>query len=565
MTRRLFRTRPATPALLLAAALTAAACGSGSGKPAAAQAPASTQTSASGAPSSATTPSTAPTADQTSLERVIPEPVTVIRTGDVFTVTGAVMIRTSQGADQIGADLAGYLKQDCGLTLAVSGGPGPAPAPGTILIDLAAAGAADAAVGDEGYQLDVTADSVTLRATSAAGLFHGVQTLRQLLTMKGTATGTEPGTSAAGTPATLPTGHITDFPRYAYRGAMLDVARHFFSVGDVEKYIDAVALYKVNTFHLHLTDDQGWRIAVPGRPRLTGVGGSTQVGGGPGGFYTAADFKAIVAYAAARFMTVIPESDMPGHVGAAVAAYPDLACDGHPHALVTAVAPAFDSLCTSRESVYGYIDNVTGVLAGLTPGPYVGIGGDEASALALPQYTGFVKRAQDIVAAHGKAVLGWAEMANAPLLPNTVAEYWNTAAAQPFAVAAARRGTKLVMAPGNHAYLDQKYDPSTALGLRWAGYVPVSKAYDWDPVTILPGVPPTSVLGVEAPLWTETVHSLRDAETLAFPRLPAIAEIGWSAPRTHDWASFSARLGMQGPLWRTLAIAYYQAPEIPWK
>ena len=550
MTGRSPRFRTAAPALVFATVLAAAACG-GSSKSAATASPA--PNASPSAPASGATPSApAAPADPAAFQRVVPQPVTITPGGGSFPLTDAAVIRTTAGSDQIGADLAAALKKQAGLTVAVNGDDDPAETPGTILIDLQAGGS-DAAIGAEGYQLDVTPSAVRLSANSPAGLFHGVQTLRQLIT---------PG--ASGGPATLPAGHVTDFPRYAYRGAMLDVARHFFSVADVESYIDAVALYKVNQLHLHLTDDQGWRLEVPNWPKLTSVGGSTEVGGGPGGFYTAADYKTIVDYAASRYLTVVPEFDMPGHVGAAVVSAPQLSCDGRTHKLVTSVSPPFDSLCTTRESTYGFVDNVVAAAAALTPGPYVGIGGDEAQALNQTQYNGFVKRAQDIVATHGKAPMAWAEIAGGPLLPQTVAEYWNTAVPQPFVVAAAAKGTKLVMAPGDHAYLDQQYNSGFRIGLHWAGYVPVSKAYDWDPVTILPGVTPTSVLGVEATLFTETVKNLGDAETLAFPRLPAIAEIGWSAPDSHDWSSFSKRLGKQDRLWDLLGMRYFRSPEVPW-
>jgi len=247
-----------------------------------------------------------------------------------------------------------------------------------------------------------------------------------------------------------------------------------------------------------------------------------------------------------------------------VTSYPDLACDGRQHPPVTSASPAFDALCTSRESTYTFVDKSIGAVAALTPGPYAHIGGDEAQALNQTQYDGFVKRAQSLAAGHGKTPLAWAEIASGPIAPNTVAEYWNTAVPQPFVVSAAVKGTKLVMAPGDHAYLDQQYNTGFPLGLHWAGYIPVSKSYDWDPVTILPGVPPASVLGVEAPLWTETVKTLGDAETLAFPRLPAIAEIGWSPPNTHDWKAFSQRLGKQDYLWNLLGMRYYRSPEVPW-
>jgi hexosaminidase len=481
-------------------------------------------------------------ADLAALQRVVPQPVALTAYAGTFVLGAATAIHASVGAEPIAADLAAYLKQQTGLAVPVDGG---ADAP--IQLMLQAAGG-DSALGTEGYQLTVSPTSIKLTAANAAGLFHGVQTLRQLVTAD----------------HKVQAGVITDHPRYAYRGVMLDVARHFFSVADVKAYIDAAALYKVNEFHLHLTDDQGWRLTVPDYPKLASVGGATQVGGGPGGFYSPADLKAIVDYAASRYMTVIPEIDMPGHVGAAVHAYPDLACDGHKHGAVTTVSPAFDSLCTGRESTYRFVDSATGAAADATPGPLLHMGGDEAQALNPTQYNGFVKRAQDLVAAHGRTPIAWAEAATAPLLPQTVLEYWDSQHPLPAIAQAAARGSKLIMAPGDHAYLDQQYTPGFPLGLHWAGYIPLSKSYNWDPVTVLPGVPPTSVLGVEAPLWTETVKSLADAETLAFPRLPAIAEIGWSAPVTHDWKTFAQRLGKQGPLWDRLGIKYYKSPEVPW-
>ena len=482
-----------------------------------------------------------PPGDSTALERVVPEPFSIAAAAGTFTLTGATAIHASPGAEAVAADLAAYLKQQTGLAPQTTQSTN---APIRLALQPTSG---DPSLGTEGYTLTITPASVTLTAPTDAGLFYGVQTIRQLLIG-----------------AKLQAGTITDHPRFAYRGAMLDVARHFYSVADVKAYIDAAALYKVNEFHLHLSDDQGWRFTVPGWPKLATVGGATQVGGGPGGYYTAAELKEIVDYAASRYLTVIPEIDMPGHVGAAVNAYPALACDGRHHGPVTTASPGYDALCTTSESTYRFVDSATGAAAAATPGPYLHLGGDEAQALNLTQYNAFVQRAQTLVAGHGRTPIAWAEAGTAPLLPQTVLEYWNTAQPQPYVGQAADQGTKLIMAPGNHAYLDQQPTPDFPLGLHWAGYTPVSKAYDWDPVTVLPGVAPSSVLGVEAPLWSETVKSLKDAETLAFPRLPAIAEIGWSTPNTHGWLKFSLRLADQGPLWDKLGIAYYKSPEIPW-
>ena len=558
MTGRSPRLGTAAPAALCAALLAVTGCTAQSSQNGGKTGGTATPASGSGTPAGGSgTPDTAAAAPPSAAEvaawqRVVPEPVSVVPAAGSFRFTGTTVIHAGSGADQVGPMLADDLRKEAGVTPTVVGDESPAAPPGAAVLDLETV-TSDPALGTEGYQLDVTPTGVKLTAPSPAGLFHGVQTLRQLLA---------PGTADA--PATLPAGHVTDYPRFAYRGAMLDVARHFFGVADVESYIDALALYKIDYLHLHLTDDQGWRIEVPDLPKLTAVGGSTEVGGGPGGFYTAADYQSIVDYATAHFMTVVPEIDMPGHVGAAVAADPTLACDGRKHTVVTTTSPAFDALCATRESTYTFVDKSIAAVAALSPGPYTHIGGDEAKALNQQQYDDFVKRAQDITTGHAKTPMAWAEVASGPLLPGTIAEYWNTAVPQPDVIAAATKGTKLVMAPGDHAYLDQQYNTGFPLGLHWAGYVPVSKAYDWDPVTILPGIPPTTVLGVEAPLWTETVKSLGDAETLAFPRLPAIAEIGWSPPKTHDWTSFAQRLGKQDRLWDLLGMRYFRSPEVPW-
>src|SRR6185295_5797180 len=201
--------------------------------------------------------------------------------------------------------------------------------------------------------------------------------------------------------ARIPGGHVTDRPRFAYRGAMLDVARHFFSVAQVERYIDQLAMYKINTFHLHLADDQGWRIMIHSWPRLATYGGSTAVDGDPGGYYTQEQYRDIVEYARQRFITVIPEIDMPGHVNAALASYAELNCDGIAPPLYTGTDVGFSSLCVSKPITYRFIDDVIRELAALPPGRYLHIGGDEAQATSHADYVTFMNRAQQIVADHG--------------------------------------------------------------------------------------------------------------------------------------------------------------------
>jgi hexosaminidase len=481
---------------------------------------------------------------------VVPAPVRAASASGSYAIgTGTVI---SSDSPPVGDYLARILRRSTGYPLPVRP---PSGTPRGIVLLLSGA---PEQVGAEGYTLDVSSTAVVLRARTPGGLFAGVQTLRQLLPSTVESTSVKPG------PWKVPGGHVTDYPRFAYRGAMLDVARHFFTVAQVERYIDEVALYKVNYLHLHLSDDQGWRIAITGWDRLATYGGGTAVGGGPGGYYTQADYQAIVAYAQQRFVTLVPEIDMPGHTNAALASYAQLNCDGKAPPRYTGTDVGFSSLCVGKDITYTFIDDVLGQLAALTPGPYLHIGGDEAQSTTAADYATFINRVQQIVAAHGKTVLGWHDVVHATPLPSTVAEFWDTTTSNPAVAAAAQHGTKLVMAPANHAYLDMKYTASTPLGQDWAGLTDVKKAYGWNPGAYLSGVPASAVLGVEAPLWTETIVTTADIEYMAFPRLPALAELGWSPQSTHSWTAFRDRLAAQGPRWKVLNLKYYHSTQVPW-
>ena len=409
-----------------------------------------------------------------------------------------------------------------------------------------------ARLGDEGYDLAVTPSGIRIVAPAPAGLFHAVQTVRQLLPVSG--------------PARVPAVTIRDYPRYAWRGAMLDVARHFFSVRDVERYIDVLALYKLNRLHLHLSDDQGWRIAIDSWPLLATHGGSTEVGGGKGGYYTQRQYSALVAYARARYVDIVPEIDMPGHVHAALSSYPELSCDGKPAPLYTGIEVGFSSLCVDKPVTYTFLEDVIGELAALTPGPWFHIGGDEASATKPADYVRFIEKVEQIVERHGKHVVGWEEIGRAKLLPGTIVQHWNIDASKTaLSSKAAAQGAQVIMSPADKAYLDMKYDPTTQLGLHWAGYTSVRDAYAWDPARQIVAVPAKDVLGVEAPLWSETTTTLADVEYLAFPRLIGIAEIGWSPARGRSWVDYRVRLGAQGPRLTAMGVSFYRSPDVPWR
>lgn len=496
----------------------------------------------------------AQTVKQRSTNNVIPKPVSFIPAKGTFTLTkSSAIFVTGESAElkQIGQYLAEKLNPTTGFKIAVGQTDGNQ-LPGNIYLSLQPT---DAQLGDEGYQLVITSDVVNLTANKPAGLFNGIQTLRQLFPAK------IEGTFWYEGPWKIPAATIRDYPEYSYRGVMLDVARHFFQVDDVKRSIDLMAAYKINVLHLHLSDDQGWRIEIKKWPKLTEIGSTTQVDGGKGGFYTQEQYADIVKYAAERYITVIPEIDMPGHTNAALASYPELNCDGKATELYTGTKVGFSTLCTSKEVVYQFITDVFGELAAITPGAYLHIGGDESHVTKIEDYIPFVNRVQNIVSSLGKQVIGWDEIALSTLKPNSVVQYWAKA---DNALKGVGQGAKVIISPAAYAYLDMQYDKTTRLGLHWAGYTEVDKAYNWDPATLVPGIGKENILGIEAPLWTETVTNLEDLEYMVFPRLPGYAEIGWSAPATRNWEEYKTRLVHHGERFKALQINYYPSQLVPW-
>ncbi|MFE1550627.1 beta-N-acetylhexosaminidase [Streptomyces sp. NPDC058718] len=493
------------------------------------------------------------------LGRIVPVPASVTPEGEPYTLTRATRIgidESSRESRAVGRYLAGLLRPATGFPLHIVDEDA---ARGGIRLRL---DPDDTGLGDEGYRLRSGPDGVTLTARAPAGLFRGVQTLRQQLPAAVERRSVQEG------PWKIAGGTITDTPRYAYRGAMLDVARHFFTVDEVKRFIDQLALYKINTLHLHLSDDQGWRIAVDSWPRLTTHGGSTEVGGGPGGFYTKEEYKEIVRYAASRYQEVIPEIDVPGHTFAALSSYAELNCDGVAPPLYTGVKVGLSSLCVPKDVTYDFVDDVIREIAALTPGRYVHIGGDEAHSTSHDDYVTFMDKVQPLVAEHGKKVAAWHQLTGTKPVDGALVQYWGhdrtPAAEKERVAAAARNGAGLVLSPADRSYLDMKYTKDTKLGLAWAGTVEVQRSYDWNPATYLPGAPEEAVLGIEAPLWTETLATTADLDVMAFPRLPGLAELGWSPADTHDWDTYKLRLAEQSFRFDALGIDYYRSPQVPW-
>ena len=381
------------------------------------------------------------------MKNLIPKPTTITPTEGTFELTADCQIIVDPASDEvlaIGRYLSDQFKAAAGFGVPVHAGEGAAPE-GSIILKM---GGADSALGGEGYQLTVSPRGVEIAAPQAAGVFYGAQTLRQLLPIN------------AG-PWQVPCGAIRDQPRFGWRGAMLDVARHFFGVGDIKHYIDLLAAYKMNVLHLHLSDDQGWRIEIKSWPNLTEHGGSTAINGDPGGFYTQDQYTEIVAYAQSRYITIVPEIDLPGHTNAALASYPELNCDGVAPELYTGAEVGFSSLCIDKKITYQFLDDVFRELAALTPGAYIHIGGDEARSTPKDDYKRFIERVEGIVKSHGKESIGWEEAAQCDLSPDAVLQYWTDIK---YAEMAVQKGLRVIMSPAPRTYLDMKYDANTPLG-----------------------------------------------------------------------------------------------------
>ena len=408
---------------------------------------------------------------------------------------------------------------------------------------------------DEGYDLDIKPTGITIRANKPAGIFNGIQTLLQLLPNEISKN------EKQDVPWVIGAGNIHDYPSYGFRGAMLDVSRHFFTVDEVKRFIDLISSYKMNILHLHLSDDQGWRIEIKSWPNLTKHGGSTQVGGGAGGFYTQEQYSDIVKYGQDRFVTIIPEIDMPGHTNAALSSYPVLNCKDSIPPLYTKTEVGFSTLCVRKDSVYKFVDDVVRELSAITPGPYIHLGGDESHVTSKPDFIYFINKIQPIPKKYGKKMIGWEEIGQANLDTNTIVQYWSNVG---HAKEAVGKGAKIIMSPASRTYLDMKYDSTTKLGQAWAGLIEVDTGYIWSLSGRVKEITNDKILGVEAPLWTETISTMNDIEYMVFPRLPGIAEIGWTPDNLRNWDEYKLRLAKHGARMRAMNIDFYESAKVPW-
>lgn len=486
---------------------------------------------------------------------LIPQPLKIIPTHTAFALDQNTAIYTSQTTQEfaeVGQFLADKIKEKTKLRIAVNDSEG---ATVDRMIYINQSDSLDL-VNDEAYQIYITKDSLILNAKTAEGAFRGIQTIRQIIPETSNDTLTEHPMWL------IPTGKIMDNPNFEYRGSMLDVARHFFSVEDVKKYIDVLAYYKYNVLHLHLADDQGWRIEIKSWPKLTEIGGSTEVGGGEGGFYTQEEYKDLVAYAAQRYVTIVPEIDMPGHTNAASVSYPILNGNGKTPELYTGTRVGESTFDTRKDTVYAFIDDVIREISTITPGPYFHIGGDESHVTKKKDFIYFIDKVEKIVRKHDKIMIGWADISAANVSGPSVAQFWHS---EENAAAAIEKGMKVILSPGDKAYLDMQYDTESEYGLHWAGYIPVDTAYVWTPERLSKSIPVENILGIEAPLWSETISNITELEYLAFPRAIGYAELGWSIEENRDWESYKVRLANQTPYLDRMNIKYYPSALIDWK
>ncbi len=496
---------------------------------------------------------------------IIPRPAHVTASDGVFLVTPTTTIVTEAATDDIGALLTGWLDPSMGFSLKAAHSAEATENVIALRIDPSLA-----RLGPEGYSLVIARDRVTIRAAAPAGVFYGVESLRQLLPPTNYSATAHPGVLWE-----IPCATIEDTPRFGWRGAMMDTVRHFMPKDFVLKFIDVMAMHKLNSFHWHLTDDQGWRIEIKQYPKLTEIGAwrkQTRVGHeGPnagfdgiphGGFYTQQDVRDVVEYARRRFVTIVPEMEMPGHAQAAIAAYPELGNTGE-KIDVSQVWGVSKNIYNTEDSTIHFLQNVLDEVLALFPSKFIHIGGDEApkdqwnaspaaqariKALGLKDahelQSYFVRQMDAYLASKGRRLIGWDEILEGGLAPGATVMSWQGTKG---GIAAAQAGHDVVMSPTDYAYFDYyQARPTNAEPLAIGGFLPLEKVYGSEPVpAALDAEQAKHVLGAQANIWTEYIPTPEHFEYMAFPRLLAMAEIVWTPKEDKDLADFLARLPIE--------------------
>ena len=498
--------------------------------------------------------------------QVVPLPQEVSLNAETpFRLNRNTLIAYPEGNDLLKRNaefLAEYIGQATGFVLPTQGlAEGKEPAKHSIVLGLSA----DIA-NKEGYVLDVQADNVFLNGQTPNGVFYGIQTLRKAIPAQTTATD-----------ILLPAGVINDEPRFPYRGLHLDVSRHFFPLEFIKEYIDLLALHNMNTFHWHLTDDQGWRIEIKRYPKLTEIGAMrnrTVIGKNSGkydntpygGFYTQEEAREIVEYARERYIDVIPEVDLPGHMLAALAAYPELGCTGGPYEVCPEWGIFEDVLCIGNDKTFEFLEGVMEEIIDIFPSRYIHIGGDECPRTrwqSCPKCQARIKaeglkadknhtaedrlqsycmtRIEKFLNAHGRQIIGWDEILDGDVAPNATVMSWR---GMEGGIKAAQLGHDVIMVPTSYAYLDYyQTDDLTDEPFGIGGYVPVEKVYSLEPVpATLTAEQAKHILGAQANLWTEYILTPEHAEYMILPRIAALCEVQWTQPEKKDFQDFAKRL-----------------------
>lgn len=500
---------------------------------------------------------------------IIPQPLQLEQKQGSYLLTEKAVIRIDDGNPELkalGELLAEGLFERTGIRLPVSTQKGNSGAAITLQL-------VSDTLGDEGYRLSVEKGGIMARAEKANGLFYAIQSIYQLLPVE------KPGGSGIAVPAV----EIVDQPRFGWRGLMLDVGRYFYSVDYIKKYIDYLAMHKMNVFHWHLVEDHGWRIEIKKYPQLTDVSAwrpSTNFQRGPyinatphGGFYTQEDVREVVAYAQSRYVTVVPEIELPGHVLSALVAYPELSCTGGPFQIPEQWGIQKDIYCAGKEEVFTFLENVLSEVADLFPSEIIHIGGDEApkdrwkecphcqqrikdeglkDEHELQSY--FIARIEKFLNSKGKRILGWDEILEGGLAPNAAVMSWRGIKG---GIEAARMHHPVVMTPTTHMYLDyfqgEPYLEPSGIG----GFLPLRKVYSFEPIPEeLVGKEREFILGVQGNIWCEYIHSPDKVDYMTYPRGAAVAEIGWSSPDRKDWNDFTRRLEAQYVRYEQMGINY---------
>lgn len=494
---------------------------------------------------------------------IIPQPVSYIQGKSSFSIDSKTEFQIPSTSKELAklTDLINERFKAYGLpALRINIKAGEAPVKNTIMLLVGQYGKE---IGDEGYLLDIDKNNITIKANTNKGIFYGVQTLFQLLPVipEQTAKLKTSGVKVASC-------NITDYPRFSYRGLHLDVGRHYYPLEFIEKFIDVMAMYKLNTFHWHLTEDQGWRLEIKKYPLLTEIGAyrkSTTIGRNTGednifygGFYTQEEARHVVAYATSRQVEVIPEIEMPGHAVAALAAYPQLSCTGGPHEVWTRWGVNEEIYCAGNDEVFTFLQDVLLEVMEIFPSKYIHIGGDEAPKTRwetcekcqkrikdenlkdeheLQSY--FIKRMERFVSSHGRQIIGWDEILEGGLAPGATVMSWR---GMEGGIEAARTGHDVIMTPTDYCYFDYYQGEPASEPFGIGGYTTLKKVYSFEPVPgVLTEKEGKHILGAQGNFWTEYIRSTDLVEYMVYPRALALAEVTWSPKETRNWDSFNSR------------------------